>query len=186
MNELTVRLRGGGRLAVRPMAAADGPAVIAGFEHLSPAARRLRFLSPTPRLTPAVAADLTTVDDDHIVLLAFDAAGRVVAGARATRHRGDPGVADVADVAVTVGDHLQRRGLGRRLLLLLRDEARRAGIERLTGHVAVDNVAAQRLLIAARAIVSLDEPGVLAFDIALGRRTLTPTQAAHRPMARAS
>lgn len=177
MNERTIRLRGGERIVVRPMTPDDREAVIAGFEHLSPAARRLRFLSPTPRLTPGMAADLTTVDDDHLVLLAVDERGRVVGGARATRHRADPAT---ADVAVTVGDHLQRRGLATRLLRLLRDEARRAGIDRLAGHVSVENAAAQRMLVSSGAVVSFSEPGVLGFEIPLGRRTVAPEQAVRR------
>ena len=183
MNERTIRLRGGERVTVRSMTPSDRDAVIAGFEHLSPAGRRLRFLSPTHHLTPGMVADLTAVDDDHLVLLAVDARGRVVGGARATRHRADR---SVADVAVTVGDHLQGRGLATRLLRFLGEEAQRAGIERLAGHVLVDNAAAQRLLVSARAVVSFDEPGVLAFEIPLGRRTVPPAHAARRHLGLAS
>lgn len=171
-------------MTVRSMTRSDRDAVIAGFEHLSPAGRRLRFLSPTKHLTPGMAADLTAVDDNHLVLLAFDARGRVVGGARATRYVGDR---SVADVAVTVGDHLQGRGLATRLLRYLGEEAHRAGIDRLAGHVLVDNTAAQRLLVSARAVISFDEPGVLAFEIPLGRRrTVPPEQAARRQIGLAS
>ncbi len=92
-------------------------------------------------------------------------------GSRAGRERcacrGEP---TAADVAVTVGDPFQRRGLGTRLLRELAHAARAQGIERFTGHVLVDNAAARGLLIGAGATLSFSEPGVFAFDIPLGRR----------------
>src|SRR5687768_225289 len=154
MNERTVRIRGGERITVRPMTSADAGAVLAGFAHLSPTSLRHRFFSPVVRLTPAVAADLTAVDDDHLVLLAFDAAGRLVGGARATRRGHDP---STAEMAVTVGDDHQRRGLGTKLLRLLRADAKAAGIERLAGHVLLDNAAGQALLVASHAACWIDE-----------------------------
>lgn len=171
MNERTIRIRGGRRITVRHMTTDDADAVVAAFGRLSPSSLRLRFLSPVVRLTPAVAADLTTVDDRHLVLLAFDESGTLVGGARATRLQADP---SVADVAVTVGDGLQRRGLGTKLLRLLREEAKRVGIERFEGHVAVDNAAAQALLVASHAAMWVDDPGVLGFELPLGRRTVAP------------
>jgi RimJ/RimL family protein N-acetyltransferase len=183
MNERTIRIRGGERITVRPMTPADAPAVVAGFERLSPASRRHRFFSPALRLAPAVAADLTAVDDQHLVLLALDSTGQIVGGARATRHRDDP---SVAELAVTIGDPHQGRGLGTKLLRLLRSEAKRAGIERLTGHVLLDNAAGQALLVASHAACWFDEPGVMAFEIPLGRRTVAPEIATRRTLGLAS
>jgi ribosomal protein S18 acetylase RimI-like enzyme len=183
MTQLTVRLRDGGRISVRPMQEGDAEQVLAGFARLSPASMRARFLSPMPRLTRGVAEDLVRVDDDRIVLLAFEGDG-LVGGARAVRHRDDRAT---ADVAVTVGEGHRRRGIGTALLRLLRGEAQGIGIERLAGHVLVDNVAAQRLLVPARAESWLDEPGVLGFELPAGRRrTTSPATAARRALARAS
>lgn len=183
MNERTVRLTGGERVMVRPMADGDAADVIAGFARLSPASRRTRFFSSAPRLVPSVAADLTRVDDGRIVLLAFTADGTLVGGARATRHVDDP---TVADVAVTVGDLYQRRGLGSKLLRLLRTEAKAAGIERLAGHVMAENAAGQALLVASAAACWVSEPGVIAFEIPLGKRTVRPQIAARRTLGLAS
>lgn len=183
MNERTVRLRGGERITVRPMREGDGPAVLDGFARLSAETLRYRFFSPASRLAPQTAADLTTVDDQHLVLLAFTADGRLVGGARATRHRDDP---SVADVAVTVGDRHQRRGLGTKLLRALRADAKAAGIERLAGHVLLDNAAGQALLVSSHAVCWIDEPGVMGFEIPLGRRTVDPAIAARRTLGVAS
>jgi RimJ/RimL family protein N-acetyltransferase len=183
MNERTLRIRGGERITVRPMVESDAGSVVAGFERLSPTSLRHRFFSPAVHLTPGVAADLTAVDERHVVLLAFDSSGRLVGGARANRHRDDPAT---AELAVTVGDAHQGRGLGTKLLRLLRTEAKRAGIDRLTGHVLLDNAAGQALLVATHAACWIDEPGVMGFEIPLGRRTVAPEIAARRSLGLAS
>lgn len=166
MNERTVRLRGGEQITVRPMTADDAGAVRAAFEHLSPASLRSRFFTPMPRMPRAVVADLTVVDDGRIVLLAIDATGEVIGEARAVRLRQDP---TTAEVAVTVDDAHQRRGVGAALMRSLRRAAERAGIARLTGHILTDNLAAQALLLRGDAIASFAEPGVLGFEIPLDR-----------------
>lgn len=146
----------------------DAEVVLAGFQRLSPASLRSRFFTPVPRITPEVAADLVRVDHhDRIVLLAFDEAGRIAGGARAIRDRHDP---TAGELALTVGDAYQRRGLGARLLRHLGGVAWNAGIDHLTGYVLIDNVAARTLLIRNGAVCRLDEPGVLAFAIPLDRR----------------
>jgi len=183
MNERTLRIRGGERVTVRPMTSADADAVLDGFHHLSPTSLRHRFFNPVVRLTPAVAADLVAVDDQHVVLLAFDADGRLLGGARATRHRDDP---STADLAITVADDHQRKGLGTKLLRLLRAEAKAAGIDRLAGHVLLDNAAGQALLVASHAACWFDEPGVIGSEIPLGRRTVAPDIAARRTLGLAS
>lgn len=174
-----VRTRDGGRFIVRPMTDEDADVVLAGFNNLSPASRRFRFFSPVPQITPGVAEDLVRIDPaSRIVLLAFDPDGHLAGGARAVRHQADPAT---ADVAITVGDAYQRRGLGSKLLKLLGAAALEEGIDRLAGHVLVDNPGGRGLLIANGAVCRLDEPGVLAFEIPLGRyRTVSPTMARRR------
>jgi RimJ/RimL family protein N-acetyltransferase len=156
------------RFIVRPMTTADADVVIEAFHHLSPESLRYRFFSPIQRITAGVAADLVLVDPaTRIVLLAFDeATGALAGGVRVVRHRDDP---RTADVAVTVGDRYQRHGLGSRLLRRVARAAQDDGVERLTGHVLVDNPAGRGLLIKNGALCRLDEPGVLAFEIPLHR-----------------
>ena len=89
------------------------------------------------------------------MLLAFAEDGRLAGGARAVRHRDDPGT---ADVAVTVGDPSSARGLGSKLLELLGTAALAEGIDRLAGHVLVDNPGGRGLLVANGAMCRLDEP----------------------------
>lgn len=173
MNERTLRLRDGGLFEVRAMEPDDAEVVLAGFRSLSPDSLRSRFFTPVPRITPDVEHELVRVDqEDRIVLLAFDMDGttehgHLAGGARAIRDRHD---ASAAEVAVTVGDRYQRRGLGSRLLRHLGGVAWAQGIDHLVGHVLVENVAARTLLVRHGAVCRLDEPGVLAFAIPLDRR----------------
>jgi RimJ/RimL family protein N-acetyltransferase len=148
------------------MVPGDGAAVRAGFNALSDASKRSRFFTPMPTISRAILDDLVIADDPRrIVLLAFDRRnGRLAGGARAVRFLDDT---DTADVAVTVGDHYQRRGLGTRLLRELGHTARDQGIERFTGHVLIDNTAARALLKSAGAGFAFEEPGVLSFEIPL-------------------
>jgi GNAT superfamily N-acetyltransferase len=184
MNERTIRARDGRRFTVRPMTTEDADTVLAGFAGLSPESHRLRFFAPGPRLSPAVRNDLVHVGERHLVLLAVDGDGTLVGEARAVRHRDDEAT---ADVAITVGDAYQRLGIGSKLLKLLGAEALAVGIDRLAGHVLVDNPGARGLLIANGAMVTFAEPGVLAFEIPLGRhRRVTPAVAARRHLGLAS
>jgi len=171
-----IRLKGH-RYTVRAMTEADAAAVLASFGRLSATSLRYRFFSPGERITPGIAADLTRVDPRRIVLLAIDEDGEVAGEARTIRRTDDPAT---ADVAVTIADAHQRRGLGTKLLRRLRSEAKSAGIERLVGHILTDNAAAQSLLVASHAVCWFEEPGVVAFEIPLGRRTVAPEVASRR------
>ena len=158
-----IRLADGSSFLVRPMERSDAPAVRHGFASLSPTSLRRRFFSPLPKLSPELLDDLTAVDPaKRLVLLAFTTDdGRLAGGARAVR-LSDPAT---ADVAITIGDDMQHRGLGTALLRELRRAARTQGIDRLTGHVLVENEPGKRMLRSAGAHLVFDEPGVLRFDL---------------------
>ena len=63
--------------------------------------------------------------------------------ARYVRHRDDP---HTAEIAVTIVDDWQGRGLGTELLTRLSDRACQEGIRRFTAAVAADNAAMAGLL----------------------------------------
>jgi RimJ/RimL family protein N-acetyltransferase len=95
-------------------------------------------------LSSAELRFFTCVDHrDHEALGALDLTGRGVGIARYIRDSEDPGA---AEIAITVVDEWQGRGLGSKLLELLADRARAEGIVRLTGTVMVGNVASTRLV----------------------------------------
>src|SRR5262249_4516593 len=106
-----VVLREGSKVGIPPGGGAAARRGAGGFARLSPESRRLRFLRRKDALTPAELRYFTDVDHhDHEALGALDhTGGRGVGIARYVRDSGDP---HSAEIAVTVVDDWQGRGLG--------------------------------------------------------------------------
>jgi nucleotide-binding universal stress UspA family protein/GNAT superfamily N-acetyltransferase len=141
----TITLRDGARVTLRPIAPEDKPLLAASFERLSEESRYRRFFTPKNELSPAELAYLVDVDHkDHEAIIAIDpSSGEALGIARYIRSKDD---AEVAEVAVTVADDWQRRGLGRALLDRLTYRAQREGVRRFSALVQGDNPRALRLL----------------------------------------
>jgi GNAT superfamily N-acetyltransferase len=138
-------LRDGSAVLIREVQAGDALLLADGFARLSFESRQLRFLSGKPNLTSAELRYFTEIDHhNHEALGALDPAdGRGVGVARYIRDAEDP---ERAEVAVTVVDDWQRRGLGTELLGRLADRARQEGIRHFTALVAADNSAVVGML----------------------------------------
>jgi RimJ/RimL family protein N-acetyltransferase len=162
-----VILRDGSAVLIRPVRSADAPLVADGFARLSARSRQLRFLTPKKELSPAELRYFTDVDHhDHEALGALDHAdGRGVGIARYVRDTDDR---QAAEIAVTVIDDWQGRGLGTELVAQLSDRARSEGIRRFTALVAADNPAMANMLRNVRASLTSREPGGLRYEITLG------------------
>jgi RimJ/RimL family protein N-acetyltransferase len=157
-------LRDGSAVLIRPVQSADAPIVADGFARLSARSRQLRFLTPKKELSPAELRFFTDVDHhDHEALGAL-AGGRGVGIARYVRDADDP---QAAEIAVTVVDDWQGRGLGTELVAQLSERARCEGIRRFTAVVAADNPAMAGLLRSVRADLVRREPGALQYEITL-------------------
>jgi RimJ/RimL family protein N-acetyltransferase len=126
----------------------------------------MRFLGKKDELTAAELHYYANVDHhDHEALGALDHAdGRGVGIARYIRDAADP---QAAEIAVTVIDDWQGRGLGTELMAQLSGRARSEGIRRFTALVAPDNPAMARLLRNVRADLVRLEPGALEYEITL-------------------
>lgn len=126
----------------------DRDELAARYEQLSPEARYHRFLAVVPHLTDDMLDHL--VDDvdgvDHVALALFvldkDNSGEPVAVGRVIRYDDDPAA---ADVAVTVADEWQGRGVATALLTELVRQ-RPAGVRRLATTIAGDNDASLAML----------------------------------------
>ena len=166
-----LRLGDGTDVALRPFRPGDGDLLVAGFARLSAQSRYRRFLSPVPRLTNSMLAFLTSVDDFHHrawSALVDEPAGPVGAAVvRWVRTNADPGV---ADVAVTVIDDYQGRGLGGLLLDVAVIDAFAHGVDRFEGVVLGENIASRRMMARAGAALRPDGGGVLAFRLPLRAR----------------
>jgi ribosomal protein S18 acetylase RimI-like enzyme len=139
---VTARLRDGSLIRLRPVTPDDRSLLVDGFNRLSPRARYLRFLAPADHLTQSQLAYLSEVDHrDHVAWGALD--GEAAAGVGRWVRLADP---TAADVAVTILDEYQRRGIGRLLLQTLAISARARGIGVLHFDVLAENEAMKGLL----------------------------------------
>jgi RimJ/RimL family protein N-acetyltransferase len=174
-----VALRDGSKVLIRQVQSTDAPLLADGFARLSPQSRRMRFLMTKKDLSPAELRYFTDVDHhDHEALGALNHAdGRGVGIARYVRLAEDP---QAAEIAVTIVDGWQGRGLGTELLTRLAGRARQEGIHRFTALVADDNVAMAGLLRNMSANPVGRSPGTVEYEITLmppGKSTTTPPAA---------
>ena len=141
--ETDVALRDGATLRVRPIRPDDKGALASGFERMSPASRYRRFFAPLRRLSDCDLAYLTEVDHrDHEAVIGFESgSGEPVGVARFIRGA-EP---TEAEVAVTVVDDWQGRGVATALLERLVVRAREEGIEHFVALVLPDNPDALRI-----------------------------------------
>jgi RimJ/RimL family protein N-acetyltransferase len=163
-----VRLRDGSRILIRPVRSTDASLIAEGFARLSERSRRMRFLGKKDELTPAELHYYANVDHhDHEALGALDPAdGRLAGVARYVRDADDP---QAAEIALTIADDWQGRGLGTELLARLSDRAREEGIRRFTAVMASENVPMGMLLRSVGAVQTGRNFGTLEYEIALVR-----------------
>ena len=140
---MTVTLRDGSRIAIRPLEPDDRELLAEGFDRLSPESRYRRFFAPVAQLRKRDLDYLTRVDHhDHEALVAVDlATGEGIGVARYVRTG-----PDVAEPAIVVADDWQGRGLGGRLLGELTDRARAAGVRRYEASALASNAEVIALL----------------------------------------
>jgi nucleotide-binding universal stress UspA family protein/RimJ/RimL family protein N-acetyltransferase len=141
----TITLRDGARVTLRPIAPDDSPLLAASFERLSEESRYRRFFTIKDKLSAAELEYFVDVDhSDHEAIVAIDpSSGGLLGVARYIR---SPRDAELAEVAVTVADDWQGRGLGRSLLDRLTYRARREGVRRFSALVQSENRASLGLL----------------------------------------
>jgi RimJ/RimL family protein N-acetyltransferase len=163
-----VVLRDGSRVLVRPIRSTDARLLAEGFARLSDRSRRMRFLGQKEELSPSELRYYTQVDHhDHEALAALDPAdGRGVGVVRYVRDADDP---RAAEIALTIADDWQGRGLGTELLARLSYRARQEGICRFTAVVASDNVPMGMLLRSVDAVESGRGFGTVEYEIVLVR-----------------
>jgi RimJ/RimL family protein N-acetyltransferase len=132
---------------VRPIRAEDKRMLTDGLRRLSDESVHRRFLTPKRSFSRTELRYLTEVDGrDHVALVAeppTEPSRRLIAVARFVRLADDP---HAAEVAITVADDWQGRGLGSLLGEHLAHSARNRGIRRFTATMASDNVPAHRLM----------------------------------------
>jgi RimJ/RimL family protein N-acetyltransferase len=161
-----LRLADGTDIVLRPFLPGDSDLLVAGFARLSNQSRYRRFLSPIPRLTDSMLAFLTAIDGrNHRAFgaLVDEPGGPVGAGVmRWVRTRADK---VVADLAITVIDDYQGRGLGGLLLDAAVLDGFAHGVDRFEGVVLGENISSRRMLARGGATLRPDGGGVLAYRL---------------------
>jgi len=139
--ETTLTLRNGRRVRVRSIRPADANMDRAFFAGLSRESRYMRFMQHVTELTPELVQQFTEIDGTReMALVALDDASgddKIVAVARYVAATGREG--ETGEFAIVVADAWQRNGLGRALMELLIDGARRHGLRKLVGSILAVN-----------------------------------------------
>jgi GNAT superfamily N-acetyltransferase len=133
-----VTLRDGSRIRIRQGHRSDRDLLLRGFKRLSPESRYRRFLAPIPELSDSMVRYLTEIDHhDHEAMIALDE--KTGEGLGVARYVRNPERPDAAEVAVTVIDDWQGRGIGTLLLEVLSARAREEGIATFTALMLAAN-----------------------------------------------
>lgn len=137
---LTLRLRDGTPILVRPIVPEDKALLRDGLRRLSPESRYRRFLAAISELSHSQLKYLTEVDYiNHMAWVALEVAKRTHAGIGVARYVRLEDDAEAAEVAVTVVDSHQSRGVGTVLLGLLSRSAAEHGITTFVAYVLPEN-----------------------------------------------
>jgi protein lysine acetyltransferase len=163
---IPIRVRDGTDLFLRPVLPGDRERTVHGHVHFSSETLYLRFM--TARVpTPALMHYLAEVDYvDHFVWVVTDD-NDPVADARFVRDQNDP---TVAEIAFTVADAYQGRGIGSFLIGALSIAARVNGVKRFSARMLADNVPMRAIMDHYGAVWQREDVGVITTVIDVPRR----------------
>lgn len=142
-------------------------------ERLTPESRYMRFLSPLRTLDETMLRRLVDSVDgvDHVAVVATLSPGEPEAQrGSVARYIRLPHEPDVAELAITVADSLQGRGLGSLVGRWLADHARANHITTFGATIAADNTASIKIMKGLGEVVRREHPspGVLDIRVLLG------------------
>ncbi len=167
-------LRDGSRIRLRQGSAADRELLLRGFEQLSAESRYRRFLVAMPELTDDMVEYLTNIDHhDHEAIIAVqEGTGEGIGVARYVRNPERP---ETAEVAVTVVDDWQGRGVGTLLLEVIGARALEEGISTFTGLILATNHEMMEVLEGIGPVEIVDrEPGTVEIESPIPTVGLSP------------
>jgi acetyltransferase len=171
--ETTLTLRDGRRVRVRSIRPADADMDRAFFAGLSEQSRYMRFMQHLPELTPRLVRQFTQIDDAReMALVALDESSGDETIVGVARYVAETEDGESAEFAIVLADAWQGHGLGRALMELLIEGARRRGLRRLFGNILTVNTP-MRALAMALGFAMLPDPEdgshvIVTLDLALG------------------
>ena len=138
MRPVVVRLRSGDAVRIRQIRPADAPRLARAYENLGEQSRYRRFFTLMPELPASTLVRASEVDhENHEALIASPLLSPEIVGeCRFVRFEDRP---DTADLAITVIDSWQGRGLGSALLARLSARALEVGVTHFTADVLAEN-----------------------------------------------
>lgn len=130
-------------VTIRPICPEDAELETSFIEHLSPESRHYRFLGAVNQLPAKLMAQLCNVDFDHTAAFIATVGSDENGGERekeigVVRYAPDS-YEDVREMAITIADEWQNKGLGTILAQELIDFARKQGIRELYSVDLADN-----------------------------------------------
>jgi CRP-like cAMP-binding protein len=163
---IPIRVRDGTRLMLRPVLPGDDQRTMHGHIQFSSETLYRRFM--TARVpSPALLHYLAEVDYvDHFVWVVTDGSDPV-ADARFVRDEDDP---KMAEIAFTVADAYQGRGIGSFLISALSIAARIDGVERFSARMLSDNAPMRAIMDHYGAVWEREDVGVITTVIDVPRR----------------
>lgn len=161
----TIQLDDCRRFVLRRLRPGDLEALRRAFLRLTPEEVEYRFFHRSRGLPASVQAQVRGLDPARDAAFVLEDAGEIRAVADLHVDRRD---AAEAEFGLIVGKAIAGRGIGRRLMLQLIDEARRRGLAALYGNVRADNARMLELCRDLGATITpvADDPGVLCVRIA--------------------
>jgi GNAT superfamily N-acetyltransferase len=164
-------LSDGQPVLIRPLLYGDRFELAAGYTELSPRSRRHRFFNAPGELDDRGLEYLTNLDyRDHFACVAVLEDRPVPKGVGVARYVREDDAPTTAEVAVTVLDAYQRRGIGTLLTRTLGEVAAENGIRSFVNYVQWGNAAAIDLLTDEETRITPAEPGVARIEVDLPAR----------------
>ncbi|MBI4885871.1 MAG: GNAT family N-acetyltransferase [Acidobacteria bacterium] len=180
--ESDVVLRDGTTVRLRPVRSDDAPGLGELFGRLSDQSLYLRFLGIPAGNTAEIERLVRADHDDEFVIVA-EAGGRLRGVASYLR---DPRQRERAEVAFTIADALQGRGLGTRMLETLAAIARERGIRTFDAYVSHENDLMMRVFLDSGFQIERQlDSGVVHVSLGLEMTPLYESKAAERSQAAA-
>ena len=138
----SIVLADGSRFVVRAITPASKPVIAAAMTRLSPQSIRRRFFAPRRELSELELQRLTAMDgwNQYALGLCTRGAGGALEGVGVARFARTVPDSSSAEIAITVVDAFQGRGIGRALVARLVDAATARGIRTLHAIVMPDNL----------------------------------------------
>jgi protein lysine acetyltransferase len=163
---IPIHIRDGADLLLRPVLPGDDERTVHGHIQFSSETLYRRFM--TARIpSPALMHYLSEVDYvDHFVWVVTDGSDPV-ADARFVRDEADP---TIAEIAFTVADAYQGRGVGSFLICALSIAARVDGVERFSARMLSDNLPMRTIMDRYGAVWQREDVGVITTVIDVPRR----------------